>query len=44
MQNGNAIGLENGIELVPHDHFDAYFFFDQSLLDRPLPARPIWQP
>jgi erythromycin esterase-like protein len=44
MQNGNAIGLENGIELVPRDHFDAYFFFDQSLLDRPLPARPIWQP
>ena len=44
MQNGNAIGFENGIELVPRDHFDTYFFFDQSLLDRALPARPIWQP
>jgi len=44
MQNGNATGFENGIELVPRDHFDAYFFIDQSLLDRPLPGRPIWQP
>ena len=44
MQNGNAVGMESGIELVPRDHFDAYFFFDQSLLDRPLPGRPIWQP
>lgn len=44
MQNGNAIGFENGIELTPRDHFDAYFFIDQSLLDRPLPGRPIWQP
>jgi erythromycin esterase-like protein len=44
MQNGNAIGIENGIELVPRDHFDAYFFVDQSLLDRPLPGRPMWQP
>ncbi len=44
MQNGNATGFENGIELVPRDHFDAYFFIDESLLDRPLPGRPIWQP
>jgi len=44
MQNGNAVGVENGIELVPRDHFDAYFYLDQSLLDRPLPARPMWQP
>lgn len=44
MQNGNATGFENGIELAPRDHFDAYFFIDQSLLDRPLPGRPIWMP
>jgi len=44
LQNGNAAGMENGIELVPADHFDAWFFFDRSLLDRALPARPMWQP
>lgn len=44
MQNGNATGFENGIELVPRDHFDAYFFVDQSPLDRPLPGVPMWQP
>ena len=45
MQNGNAPeGLENGIEIAPADHFDAYFFFSQSLLDQALPARPMWQP
>lgn len=44
LQNGNAIGVENGIELVLKDHFDAVFFLGESLLDRALPARPMWQP
>jgi hypothetical protein len=44
LQNGNAAGVENGIELVPKDHFDAVFFLAESLLDRALPARPMWQP
>jgi erythromycin esterase-like protein len=45
MQNGNAPGpQENGVEIVPGDHFDAYFFLNQSLLDEALPQRPIWQP
>ena len=45
MQNGNASGgSENGIEIAPADHFDAYFFFSRSLLDQALPARPMWQP
>src|SRR5262245_29650385 len=26
LQNGNAVGFENGIELVPGDHFDAFVF------------------
>ncbi len=44
LQNGNAEGFENGVELVPRDHFDAFFFFDRSPLDRALPQRPMWQP
>jgi hypothetical protein len=44
MQNGNAAGVENGVELVLNDHFDAFVFFDQSPLDGALPQRPIWQP
>lgn len=44
MQNGNAAGFENGVEIVPRDHFDAYFFLGQSLLEGPLPARPLWRP
>ena len=44
MQNGNAIGSENGVEIVPADHFDAFFFFDRSLLDKALPKRDMWQP
>ncbi len=45
MQNGNnADKFENGVEIVPKDHFDAFIFFDQSLLDRELPAPDTWQP
>jgi len=44
MQNGNAAGVENGVELVLHDHFDAFVFFDRSPLDGALPRRPMWQP
>jgi erythromycin esterase-like protein len=44
IQNGNAAGMENGIELVPGDHFDAFIFFARSLLNRALPARPVWEP
>ncbi|MBY0266888.1 MAG: erythromycin esterase family protein [Burkholderiales bacterium] len=44
LQNGNAIGMENGISIVPRDHFDAYVFIDQSPLEGLLPARPVWQP
>lgn len=44
MQNGNATGVENGVEIVPRDHFDAYFFLGQSLLEGALPARPLWRP
>ena len=44
IQNGNAAGMENGIELVLSDHFDAFVFFDRSLLDKALPARPVWEP
>ncbi len=44
MQNGNAVGIENGVEIVPRDHFDAYIFLDQSLLEGALPARPLWRP
>jgi erythromycin esterase-like protein len=43
MQNGNASGMENGIELAPADHFDAFIFLDHSPLERELPARPMWQ-
>ena len=44
MQNQNAPPFENGVELVPKDHFDAYFFLDRSYLDRALPARPMHEP
>ena len=45
MQNGNNMEkFENGVEIVPKDHFDAFIFFDQSLLDKALPARDVWQP
>ena len=44
MQNQNAGAHENGVELIPRDHFDAFIFLDRSHLDRALPARPMWQP
>lgn len=45
MQNGNnAEKFENGVEIVPKDHFDAFIFFRQSLLDKELPAPDTWQP
>ena len=45
MQNQNYPGTyESGVELVPPDHFDAFFFFKRSHLDKALPARPMWQP
>jgi erythromycin esterase-like protein len=44
IQNQNAGNYENGVELVPRDHFDAFIFLDRSILDRALPARPMWEP
>ncbi|MBM3343953.1 MAG: erythromycin esterase family protein [Betaproteobacteria bacterium] len=45
MQNQNFPGpFESGVEIVPRDHFDAFFFFSRSHLDKALPARPVWQP
>lgn len=45
MQNQNFPGpYESGVEIVPRDHFDAFFFFKQSRLDKALPARSLWQP
>jgi erythromycin esterase-like protein len=44
LQNGNAAVMENGIRIVPRDHFDAYVFIDHSPLEGLLPARPVWQP
>ena len=44
LQNGNAAGMENGIHIVPRDHFDAYVYIDHSPLQGLLPARPVWQP
>jgi hypothetical protein len=44
MQNQNAGAHENGVEIVPRDHFDAFIFLDRSHLDRALPARPMWEP
>jgi len=44
LQNGNAAGMENGIHIVPRDHFDAYVYIDHSPLQDLLPARPVWQP
>ena len=45
MQNQNFPGpYESGVEIVPRDHFDAFFFFSRSHLDKALPARSVWQP
>lgn len=45
MQNQNFPGnYESGVEIKPKDHFDAYFFFDRSHLDKALPQRPMWTP
>ena len=45
IQNQNYPGAyESGVELVPRDHFDAFFFLDRSHLDKALPARPMWEP
>jgi len=44
MQNGNADRFPDGVEIVPRDHFDAWFYLRESLLDRALPARPMWRP
>jgi hypothetical protein len=45
MQNGNFPGrFESGVEFVPRDHFDAFFFFSRSRLDKVLPQRPMWRP
>ena len=45
MQNQNSPGpFESGVEIIPADHYDAFFFFDQSFVDKPLPARPMWRP
>jgi erythromycin esterase-like protein len=45
IQNQNYPGrYESGVELVLRDHFDGFFFFDRSHLDKALPARPMWQP
>lgn len=45
IQNQNYPGpYESGVELVLHDHFDAFIWLEASPLDRALPARPMWQP
>jgi erythromycin esterase-like protein len=45
IQNQNYPGpYESGVELILRDHFDAFFFFDKSHLDKALPARPMWEP
>lgn len=45
MQNGNFPGpYESGVELTLRDHFDSFFFFKRSHLDKALPMRPMWQP
>jgi erythromycin esterase-like protein len=45
MQNQNFPGpYESGVEIVPGDHFDAFFFLSRSPLDSALPQRPMWQP
>jgi erythromycin esterase-like protein len=45
MQNGNnAEKFADGVEIVPRDHFDAYVFFSESLLDKELPAPDTWEP
>lgn len=45
MQNQNFPGpYESGVEIVPRDHFDAFFFLNRSPLDKALPQRPMWQP
>jgi erythromycin esterase-like protein len=45
IQNQNYPGpYENGVELILRDHFDAFFFFSKSHLDKALPARQMWEP
>jgi erythromycin esterase-like protein len=45
MQNQNFPGpYDSGVEIVPRDHFDAFFFLSRSPLDKALPQRPMWQP
>lgn len=45
MQNNNVPGPhESGVEIIPGDHFDAFFFLERSHLDKALPARPLWEP
>jgi erythromycin esterase-like protein len=45
IQNQNYPGpFESGVELILQDHFDAFFFFDKSHLDKALPAKPMWEP
>lgn len=45
MQNQNFPGrYESGVEFVPRDHFDGFFYLRQSHLDKALPQRPMWQP
>ncbi len=45
MQNQNFPGpYENGVEIRPRDHFDAFLFLDQSHLGKALPQRPMWEP
>jgi len=45
MQNENAPGpYASGVELTLRDHFDAFFFFKRSYLDKALPKKSVWQP
>jgi hypothetical protein len=45
IQNQNYPGpYESGVEVVPRDHFDAFFFLGRSHLDKALPTRPMWEP
>jgi erythromycin esterase-like protein len=45
MQNQNFPGpYESGVEIIPRDHFDAFFFLQRSRLDKALLQRPMWRP
>ena len=45
IQNGNFPGpYASGVELTLRDHFDAFFFFKRSHLDKDLTSRSVWQP